>query len=61
MKKLLKVYIVCMKLTVGLQLHLEKCDILERLNQLLKTKFKFCVWKELVEHRIALCGQRMKM
>ena len=61
MKKLLKVYVVCMKLTVGLLLHLEKISILERLNQLVMTKLKFCVWRGLVEHQIALFDQRVKI
>ena len=34
---------------------------LERLNQLVMTKLNFCVWKGLIEHRIALCGQRIKV
>ena len=40
---------------------LEKRGILGRLNQLVMIKLKFCVWRELVEHRIALCAQRMKI
>ena len=44
-----KVYVVCIKLTVGLLLFLEKHGILERLNQLVMRKLKFCVWKGLVE------------
>ena len=38
-----------------------KTGILERLNQLVMTKLKFYVRKGLVEHRIALYGQRMKI
>ena len=60
-EEIAKVYVVHMKLTVGLLLHLEKRGILERLNQLVMTKLKFCVWKGLVEHWIALYGQRMKI
>ena len=29
--------------------------------KLVTTKLNFCVWKGLVEHRIALCGQRIKV
>ena len=43
-----------MKLTVELLLHLDKCGILEMLNQLVMTKLKFCVSKGLVKHQIAL-------
>ena len=44
-----EIAVVCMKLTVRLLLHLEKRGILERLNQLMMTKLKFCVWRGLVE------------
>ena len=50
-----------MKLTVRLQLLLEKHGILERLNQLMMRKVKFSVWKGLVEHQGALFGQRKKI
>ena len=61
LRKLLKVYVVFMKLTVRLQLLLEKRGILERLNQLMMRKVKFSVWKGLVEHQGALFGQRKKI
>ena len=60
MKKLLKVYVICMNLRVRLLLHLKKRGILERLNQLVMTKLEFCLWKGLVEPQIALHGPRMK-
>ena len=59
-EEIAKSYVVCMKLTVGLLLHLEKRGILERLNLLVMTKLKFCAWKGLVEHQIALSAHRMK-
>ena len=45
LRKSLKVYVVCVKLAVGLLLLLEKHGILERINQLVLRKLKFCVRK----------------